>query len=253
MTKITEALAKKTAVRTEEWYGFQRFHFTFEGYNAWIAEPRYPTGDGRWSWCMVWPEAFVKRVGIVALLEHGFHHVHIDLFETKANPEGVRIMSRFHDFLISLGLAEKTNLIGMSWGGFFSLRYAAENPGRIAALYLDAPVCNASDEGPSITTETRNQAISTQFGISHEELKTSPLNPLNHLDSIVQAGFPILCVAGQEDTSVNIHTNLDELEKRILEAGGKLRVIRRNFWGHHPHGLDDPEEILAIHCEALLR
>ena len=64
----------------DEWYGFTRHHFDFEGCKAWIVEPKYPAGDGRWSWCTVWPEAFVRRVGIVALLEHGFYHVHVDAF-----------------------------------------------------------------------------------------------------------------------------------------------------------------------------
>jgi len=236
---------------TDDWHGFQRHHFQFEGYNAWIVEPRYPAGDGRWSWCMVWPDSFVDRVGVISMLQHGFYHVHIDLFETRANPQGVCTMSRFHDYLISIGLAGKTCLIGKSWGGFFSLRYASEYPERIASLYLDAPVCTAADEGPSATTEMRKQEICSRFGMSFEELKSSRLNPVNHLEGIVKAGIPIFALAGKADTFVNLDSNLDFLEKRLAELGGKIRIIRRNFWGHHPHGLDDPEEILAFHCDAV--
>ena len=79
---------------TDEWYGFKRYHFEFENCKAWIAEPKYPAGDGRWSWCTVWPEAYVRRVGIVDLLEHGFYHVHIDAFAFRASPEGVAVMGR---------------------------------------------------------------------------------------------------------------------------------------------------------------
>ncbi|MBR7131760.1 MAG: hypothetical protein IKC82_07240 [Lentisphaeria bacterium] len=53
--------------RTDEWYGFTRHHFKFENIDAWIAEPHAPAGDGRWSWVAVWPEAYVKRVGVTAL------------------------------------------------------------------------------------------------------------------------------------------------------------------------------------------
>ena len=97
----------------------------------------------------------------------------------------------------------------------------------------------------------RNQEISSRFGLSFEELKTSPLNPVNRLEGIVKAGFPIFALAGKEDTSVNLDSNLNMLEKKLIGLGGKIRVIRRNFWGHHPHGLDDPEEILAFHCDAV--
>ncbi|MBO4631991.1 MAG: alpha/beta fold hydrolase [Lentisphaeria bacterium] len=232
----------------DEWYGFNRHHFDFEGCSAWIAEPKYPAGDGRWSWCMAWPESFIKRVGIVALLEHGFYHVYIDTFQFRASPQGVAIMGRFQVYLQNLGLSSKVNLIGKSWGGFFSLRYAETFPERIAALYLDAPLCNAAD--PKNCDEDRTRSILENFGLSLEEMKVSKLNPLNNTAVLVKAQIPIMAVVGEADLSVNIDTNFNILEKRILESGGKLKVIRRKCWGHHPHGLDDPEELLKFHCEA---
>ena len=232
----------------DEWHGFTRRHFEFEGCSAWIVEPKYPAGDGRWSWCMVWPESFVKRVGVTALLEHGFYHVHIDAFKFRASPEGVELMGRFQDFLQSLGLSQKTNLIGMSWGGFFSLRYAETFPRRIAAIYLDAPVCNAAD--PEDHEEDRTRSILENFGLSFEKMKVSELNPLNNAEVLVKARIPLMAVVGEADQSVNIDTNFNILEKKILESGGTIKVIRRNYWGHHPHGLDDPEELLSFHCTA---
>ena len=236
---------------TDEWYGFQRHHFTFEGCNAWIAEPKYPAGDGRWSWCTVWPEAFVKRVGIVALLEHGFYHVHIDAFKYRANPEGIRIMRGFQDKLESMGLSPKANLIGMSWGGFFSLRYAEENPDKIAAIYLDAPLCNSAPESPDNTFYPELiKSLEDTYGLSFEELKTSKLNPLNNVEPIVKARIPLFAAVGQSDQTLFIQDHFDLLEKRIIELGGTIHVIRRNYWGHHPHGLDDVKELLDFHCRA---
>ena len=29
----------------DEWYGFTRHHFDFEGCKAWIVEPKYPAGE----------------------------------------------------------------------------------------------------------------------------------------------------------------------------------------------------------------
>lgn len=233
---------------TDEWYGFKRYHFEFENCKAWIAEPKYPAGDGRWSWCTVWPEAYVRRVGIVDLLEHGFYHVHIDAFAFRASPEGVVVMGRFHDFLVSMGLSEKTNLIGMSWGGFFSLRYAETFPQRIAAMYLDAPVCNAAD--PVCADGERIKSILENCKMSFEEMTESKLNPLNNVEVLVNARIPMMAAIGETDQSVNNDTNFNILEKRIIELGGSIKTIRRNYWGHHPHGFDDTEELLAFHCNA---
>ena len=234
----------------EEWWGFKRHKFQFQGCDAWIAEPHVTAGDGRWSWCMVWPEAFVPRVGIVSLLEHGFYHVHIDTFATRANNEGIRIMREFHDMLVGMGLSPKANLIGMSWGGYFSLRYSEENPDRIAAIYLDAPVCNAADTDTDPEHVERRKSIEQAYGLSYEELKTSQMNPLNNVEAIVNAKIPIMAVLGEADMSVNIDSNFNLFEKRLLELGGSIKTIRRNYWGHHPHGLDDPTPLLEFHCAA---
>ena len=56
----------------DEWYGFKRYKFEFEGRYAWVAVPETPAGDGRFSWCTQWAEAFVPRVGTVELLKNGF-------------------------------------------------------------------------------------------------------------------------------------------------------------------------------------
>ncbi|MBE6359547.1 MAG: alpha/beta hydrolase [Lentisphaerae bacterium] len=241
------------AERVEEWYGFTRHHFHFEGIEAWIAEPHIPVGDGRWSWIAVWPEAYVKRVGVTNLLEHGFYHVHINTHPMRGSVRCMEIMGRFQDFLVSCGFAAKCCLVGLSWGGFFSLRYAQTFPEKVASIYLDAPVCSAADEGESISTEIRRKEICENFGMSFEELKSSPLNPLNSVKVLVDHAIPIMAVVGMEDTSVNIHTNFEIFEERLLALGGKITVIRRNFWGHHPHGLepDETDKILAFHCNSL--
>lgn len=236
------------------WYGFTRHKFTFEGHNAWIVEPVTPAPDNRWSWCMQWADAFVKRVGTVALLEHGFYHVHINVFEYRANPEGLAIMGRFHEFLVSMGLSPKANLIGMSWGGFFSLRYAGTFPERVCAIYLDAPLCNAAEIDPTGKDENiqrHNKNFCDYFKMTLDELKDSKLNPINNLKPIADAKIPIFAAIGMTDCSVAHESNFDIVEQRLQEMGGNIvKVIRRNYWGHHPHGLDDVSELLDFHWRA---
>ncbi len=125
---------------TVEWYGFTRHNFELDGHKAFIVEPRFASPGLPWSWCTQWAEAFVPRTPALKLLERGFHHVHIDLFETRMNPEGIKIAKKFYDLLQSLGFNSKAALIGMSYGGLFSLRWAEEYPETVGAVYLDAPV-----------------------------------------------------------------------------------------------------------------
>lgn len=232
----------------DEWYGFKRYKFEFEGRYAWVAVPETPAGDGRFSWCTQWAEAFVPRVGTVELLKNGFYHVHIDIFDTKASPEGVAVMGRFHDWLVSRGLSAKANLIGMSWGGFISLRYAGTFPERIAAIYLDAPVCNAAD--PGAEAADRLEAISSNYGLTVEELKKSPLNPLNKLQFFADYNIPLFIATGEDDLLVKVATNINLVEEELKRMNVAYKIIRRPVWGHHPHGFDDVSEVLEFHMKS---
>lgn len=228
--------------KTEEWYGFTRHCFEFEGCPAWIVEPHYTAGDGRWSWVVQWAEAFVQRVGVTALLEHGFYHVTIDVFKYRGSPEGIAVMGRFQDKLVSMGLSPKCNLIGMSWGGLLSLRYAETFPDRVCGIYLDAPVCDASEAEAT----NRLNDIMEAYGMTQAELAVSPLNPINNVAPI--ANIPVIGVVGLADETVNVNTNFDVFAQRFQEVGGQLEQIRRPAWGHHPHGLDDTTPLLDFQC-----
>ncbi|MBP1583929.1 MAG: alpha/beta fold hydrolase, partial [Victivallales bacterium] len=203
---------------TDTWYGFQRHHFTIEGCEAWLVEPKFPCPDHRWTWCTQWAEAFVPRVGTVALLEHGCYHAHVDVFKFKGSPTGMTVMRKFQEQLVSLGLAPKANLIGMSWGGFFSLRYAMTYPECVNAIYLDAPVCNAADEHPSAAD--RLTSIEEMYAMDREALRVSTMNPLNSAASLL--GIPVLAVISEADDVVVPALNFDILEERLKTAGANI-------------------------------
>jgi hypothetical protein len=93
-------------------------------------------------------------------------------------------------------------------------------------------------------------SILENYKLSFEEMSVSKLNPLNNVEALVNARIPLMAAVGETDQSVDIDTNFNILEKRIIELGGSIKTIRRNYWGHHPHGLDDTEELLAFHCAA---
>lgn len=240
---------------TVDWYGFVRHNFEVGGCRAFIVEPPNPAPGLPWSWCLQWAEAFVPRTPALKLLERGFHHVHIDLFSTRMNPEGVAKAETFYALLQKMGFHKKAALIGMSYGGLFAWRWAAEHPETVGAIYADCPVCdlgfasgrNASDATPEMLKVMRDEGVKNMaaYGAkSHEEMQSHPLSPLNNYKPLADAGIPILVLRGAQDQSVLPETNIDVFEERLKAAGGNITVINRECYGHHPHGMDDPRPLV---------
>ena len=218
------------------WHGFQRTIYAFEDRAAWIVEPKRELPGRPWSWCMEWPEAFTDRVGITALLQAGCHHVHLQA-KGFGNDDDVAAFHRFHDHLVqTLGFAPKARLIGMSFGGFYALRYASAHREDVGYIYIDAPLCTFQKFQYMDAVRVPFQ-IPDDYNAIHD-----PRMPVNSAASIV--GIPVLLLYGEQDIVVDPAINCEEFTRRFRAAGGLIHVVRRNMWGHHPHGVDDPNEIL---------
>lgn len=239
---------------TVEWYGFRRHNFELNGRKGFIVEPPHPAAGLPWSWCLQWADAFVPRTPALKLLERGFHHVHFDVFDTYMNEEGVAALEKFYELLQSLHFHPRAALFGMSYGGLFSLRWAAEHPETVGAIWLDAPVCslafaaerNESNTRPADLPHWRAEAekhCRAYRVAAPEELHDHPLSPLSNYLPIARAKLPILAIRSGQDQSVLPESNLDVLEERLRAAGGTIQVVRRDYNGHHPHGMDDPRPL----------
>ena len=145
----------------------------------------------------------------------------------------------------------------MSYGGLFSLRWAAEHPETVGAMYLDAPVCSLSfaadrltERAPQAFLDFNRKEAEKHFVAYNapdaEALKNHPKNPLNNYLPIAEAKIPMLVIRSGQDQSVIPETNIDVLEERIKAAGGDIEIIRRDLYGHHPHGLDDPTPLTSF-------
>ena len=237
-----------------DWYGYRRHDFELAGRPGFIVEPPHPCPGLPWTWCLQWSEAFVPRTPALKLLERGFHHVHLNVFDTYMNEEGVRILEQFYALLQSLHFHKKAALLGMSYGGLFSLRWAAEHPETVGAMWLDAPVCSLTfaAERNEKNTQPGSLKCFQDWAKAHmaayhvsdiEGLRNHPLNPLNNVRPIAEAKIPILAIRSGQDQTVFPETNIDILEARLKAAGGDIQVVRRDNYGHHPHGLDDPSPL----------
>ena len=233
-------------LRTDVFHGFDRTVFDFDGYEAWVVEPRGPAREGRpWTWTMQWATAFVPRTGVPKLLADGYHHVTIITYKDRMDETGLRVSAKFQKYLVdALGFAPKADLIGMSWGGFFSTRYAAAYPQNVDKIYLDAPLLCFPDFDPATERTEAKRGPWAKMAPADGKWSRDPRMPVNLAEKLAATGIPIFFVYGGQDDSCPPAINAVPFLAKYRAAGGEksLKVLYRSFFGHHPHGveLDDP-------------
>ena len=235
-------IAKNHKILSEgKWQGYQRTKFDFNGRTAWVVEPSCtPLAGKPWTWTMQWAEAYVDRTGVPDLLGKGFHHATLEAFDLRATEEGLDQFAAFQKFLVDeLGFAPKVNLVGLSWGGFFSTRYTAKFPTNVARIYLDAPLLSFDGFG-----ENRIGPWA-KIPPADGNWSTDPRMPVNLAETIAKSGIPILLLYGGQDQTVNPAKNCELFTTRFNAAGGKIKVTKRGLYGHHPHGVD-PDKTAPI-------
>ena len=240
---LTDKIAAKYKVtKTDEWFGGRRTVFDFEGCEAWVVEPpaKTPPAKGMpWTWTMQWKTAFVPRTGVPRLLAAGYHHVTLETFVHHMDEKGLSVSKKFQEFLVGeLGFAPKARLIGMSWGGFFSIRYASVHPESVEKIYLDAPLLNFD----GFKGVPKHWAARSVKGGTWTE---NPEMPVNRAEPIAKAGIPILLLYGGKDTVVPPARNCELFVPRFTAAGGKIVVVRRDAYGHHPHGVGEKDNTVV--------
>ena len=233
--KLAERIAVKHKILGQDtWYGYQRTIFDFDGHKAWIVEPHGQwKKDHPWTWTMQWAEAYVERTGVLDLLAKGWRHVTIDTFEHRMDEAGLRVSRAFQKYLVDeLGFTPKAKLVGMSWGGFFSVRYANAFPECVAKIYLDAPLLTLGGGFEQMMSIGPWAAMPPKDG----DWFTDPRMPVNMAEAVAKAGIPIFLLYGGQDQTVKPELNCEPFAKRFKAAGGRIDVRRRFAYGHHPHG-----------------
>lgn len=234
-------------------YGFQGYDFTFRNRNAKIVVPKNVAAGHPWIWrARFWGH---EPQADIALLERGFHVVYCDVAELFGNKEAVSIWNDFYKQLIRAGLARKSVMEGMSRGGVYVYRWAAAYPNRIAGVYADAPVLDLKSwpggKGKGKGSVETWEVFKKDFKLkTEEEAMAFKGNPLDLVNKIAKAGFPMLHVVGDADDVVPVSENTTLFEKRIKERGGAIQVIHKPAVGHHPHSLPNPQPIVDFAMNA---
>ncbi len=233
-----------------DWHGFDRYDFVMDIQTLTITPFKAPAGEASgnlgesdkgklrcvvvvpqqsaagkpWSWRGVYwnhqPQAEIE------LLKRGFHIAYISVDpKPKASTEltmremmdelgmsgrALREWDAWYAYLTGqYGLSKKPAFVGMSRGGIFEYRWATANPDKVSCIYADNP------------------------GMEHEAFQ--------RLGDLARADVPVLQICGSIDPLLGKYASATEAIYH--QFGGRISMMVKDGYAHHPHSLRDPKPI----------
>ena len=170
-----------------------------------VVAPKTPAPGDPWSWrgCY-WDH---QPQAEIELLKRGFHIAYISADE-RLKPD--KKWDAWYDFLTSgHGLSKKPAFVGMSRGGEYSYMWAVAHPDKVSCIYADNPGGNSGN--------------------------------LANLEGLAKNGVPLLHVCGSIDPILGKYST--PIENIYQQFGGRISVMIKDGYGHHPHSLPDAAPI----------
>lgn len=170
-----------------------------------VVVPAVPAKGNPWSWrgCY-WDH---QPQAEIELLKRGFHVAYIS---ASATLRPGKTWDAWYEFLTQKhGLSPKPALVGMSRGGEFAYTWAVAHPDKVSCVYADNP--GANDE------------------------------VLERLVLLARHDVPLLHICGSLDPILPKFTL--PMEAIYQQLGGRISVMIKEGYGHHPHSLKDPKVI----------
>jgi lysophospholipase L1-like esterase/pimeloyl-ACP methyl ester carboxylesterase len=229
----------------KNFHGYRRHDFQLPGNGAAcrIVAPQQSAAGRPWIWRA---RFFGHQPGLdLELLDRGYHLAYCDVGNLYGAPAALDRWDAFHTFATgTLGLAPKPILEGMSRGGLPIFLWASRNPGKVAAIYGDNPVCDfRSWPGgkPGKGSPGDWARLLKAYGITGEQAAAHP-QPVDEviLTPIAAAKIPVALVLGTADDVVPPAANGEALAATYQKIRGPVKVWRKPGLGHHPHGLHPP-------------
>jgi len=211
------------------WHGFDRYDFIMDAEALAIAPFKSPDGEGNgvkdppkgqrrcivvvpkmsapgnpWSWRgCYWDHQPQTEI---ELLKRGFHVAYIS---ASQDLKPGKQWDAWYEFLTKHRLSPKPAFIGMSRGGEFSYIWATTHPDKVSCIYADNPGGN--------------------WGI------------MAGLPALATNDVPLLHVCGSIDPIFGRYSTT--IENVYQQFGGRISVMVKEGFGHHPHSLHDPKPI----------
>lgn len=225
-----------------QWNGRSRYDFGFENRQATIVFSDKAAEGNPWIFRPAFFAAFPNAD--IALLDSGFHVVYLDLTHSYGSPKARVIFNLFYESVIKeYDLSSKMVVEGLSRGSLWAFNWAADNPDRVACIYVDNPVCNPL-EWPSRNNRKLWRQYLRETGITNIEADTFKGIPLHNAFRIAKAHIPVLLVCGDSDKTVNFENNGRAMYDSLTKYNGVVELIVKPGADHHPHGLDNPQPII---------
>lgn len=197
----------------------------------------------------IWRTEFLGAFDFVdqEMLRRGWCLAYYRISDMYGAPQAVRLMREFQTYLEqTFHLAKKAVLLGFSRGGLYAVNYTAKYPNKVDKLYLDAPVLDIFSwpkghmRGKFASKEW--EECKALYGVKDGELDT-PENPLHKINTLIANDIPVILVAGDCDEVVPLRENGLILYAQYMANQGNIKLIVKHGVGHHPHSMEDPEEI----------
>lgn len=235
------------ATLRSRWKGHERVDFTVNGRPALLVSPKTAAPGNPWIWRT---EFFgVEPAVDLALLEHGWHVAYLSMPNLYGAPAAMEVMDGFPAYLKNNYAISSTPVLeGFSRGGLYAFNWAARRPEQVAALYVDAPVCDfkswPAGRGKGKGSPGDWTRCLKVYGLTEEQALAWPGNPIDNLAPLAAAKIPVVAVAGDADETVPLDENIGLVEQRYRKLGGEILVIVKPGGGHHPHSLREPAPVV---------
>jgi sialidase-1 len=222
------------------WHGFERISFSFEGRSAYIVKPEKSLPGNPWIWRAYFPDWHYEMDSI--LVSKGFHIAFIDCSDMFGNSISMQLWEKFYLHLLSnYSFSQKPVLEGVSRGGLYVYGWAKRNPDKVSFIYAEAPVLDIKSwpggKGKGRGSPEDWKKCLSAYNFSEELAIEFADNPLDNIESLASYKVPIVHVVCVSDSIVPVAENTAVIEKRLLNAGGNIRIdtMTKNvrLEGHH--------------------
>ena len=183
----------------------------------------------------------------IALLEKGYHIAYIANSTRWFLPGDDDAKASLTEYMYqNYGTQKKAALIGMSCGGLQAIYFAAKYPQYVSCIHLDAPVLNylSCPAGLGKATNEMMEEIVGATGMNLIDLTTYRNHPFDNVHKLIENKIPVILIAGDSDGIVPYDENGILVKEAYEKTDIPFKVIVKPGCDHHPHGLDDPKEIV---------
>lgn len=225
------------------WNGFECFNFELEKIPCVIVIPEKIHDGNPWLLKARFFNAFPNLD--IAMLEQGWFVAHINVADLYGSPEAMRRFTLLYDFLTkSYNFSKKLTLEGFSRGGLAVFNWACQNPDKVSSIYADNPVCDIKSWPGGFKSCPRSdmdwEKCLKAYRFTEEQALRYDQNPVDNVDVLLKNNLPVIIVYGDADEELPIAENT----LLMLKESKQIKAICKTGGLHHPHGLEDPKQIV---------